>query len=373
MALRSLRQLVEPERIVAVAPVEPMPAWARRAERNLFAAAGEAERYALGTAGAAPPDRVIAELEQIPPGPFLALVSLPQPDLPALLGRLHARGCRAAVLVGGAMPLPERHALQAQAPRPGPPPARAHPDRPPPAAPGPQPRCRRDAPAAGRARLRGPVGRDHHRHAGLGRRPRHRLLARGGAGRQHGGEAGRPARPSGPRPPDPLHPPPARGHQRRPPLHVGGQGRRPRQARDRHPQRPLHGPRRRSRPRASARPRRCLRGRLPPCRHAAGPPYRGAVRHRRHARRQRRPPPLPAAPGPPRHRQQRPRPRPARGRPAGGARGRPHPHAGPGPRSRTRRLCRRGPATPARPGLRCRAGPLRTHGRGPAGALCPGG
>ena len=115
MALRSLRQLVEPERIVAVAPVEPMPAWARRAERNLFAAAGEVERYALGTAGAAPPDRVIAELEQIPPGPFLALVSLPQPDLPGLLGRLHARGCRAAVLVGGTMPLPERHALQAQA------------------------------------------------------------------------------------------------------------------------------------------------------------------------------------------------------------------------------------------------------------------
>ncbi len=117
MALRSLRQLVEPERIVAVAPVGAMPAWALRAERNLFAATTEVERYAVGTAGAAPSDRVLASLDHLPAGPFLALVSLPQPDLPALLDGLHAHGCRAAVLVGGAMPLPERHALQAQARR----------------------------------------------------------------------------------------------------------------------------------------------------------------------------------------------------------------------------------------------------------------
>jgi acyl-CoA synthetase (NDP forming)/RimJ/RimL family protein N-acetyltransferase len=117
MALRSLRQLVEPKRIVAVAPVGATPAWALRAERNLFAATTDVERYSVGTAGAAPSDRVTASLDHLPAGPFLALVSLPQPNLPALLDGLHAQGCRAAVLVGGTMPLPEREALQARARR----------------------------------------------------------------------------------------------------------------------------------------------------------------------------------------------------------------------------------------------------------------
>lgn len=115
MSMRSLRQLVMPERILAVAPVGERPAWAVRAERNLFAGRGADERHALGTVGEAPPELVISDLARHPPGPFLALICLPQPEPAALLARLQQAGCRAAILIGGGLPLEARRALEEQA------------------------------------------------------------------------------------------------------------------------------------------------------------------------------------------------------------------------------------------------------------------
>lgn len=107
LSLRGLRQLVAPERVVAVAPEGGVrPDWARLAERNLFAGRFAGPRLTVGTTGEAPAGAVVAAVEDLAPGPFLALIALPQPDPAGLLRRLHGRGCRAAVLVGaGAGPL----------------------------------------------------------------------------------------------------------------------------------------------------------------------------------------------------------------------------------------------------------------------------
>ena len=103
MSVRGLKQLVVPDRVVFVAPAGgAAPAWARAAERNLFAGSFAGERLALGTVGEAPAGAVLSGVEALPVGgrPFLALVALPQPDPAGLIERLHARGCRGALLVG---------------------------------------------------------------------------------------------------------------------------------------------------------------------------------------------------------------------------------------------------------------------------------
>ncbi|HEX8375033.1 MAG TPA: GNAT family N-acetyltransferase, partial [Geminicoccaceae bacterium] len=121
--MRGLKQLVVPDRVVFVAPGGgAAPAWARAAERNLFAGSFAGERLALGTVGEAPASAVLSGVDALPVGgrPFLALVALPQPDPAGLIERLHARGCRGALLVGAgigplALGAEARLALQARA------------------------------------------------------------------------------------------------------------------------------------------------------------------------------------------------------------------------------------------------------------------
>jgi acetyltransferase len=122
VSVRGLKQLVVPDRVIFVAPDGGAPAWARTAERNLFAGRFAGERLALGTLGEAPAAAVLPGVDALPVGGrlFLALVALPQPDPAGLIGRLHARGCRGVLLLGAgigpmALDAEARRALQAQA------------------------------------------------------------------------------------------------------------------------------------------------------------------------------------------------------------------------------------------------------------------
>ena len=101
MTVRTLKQLVVPERVVAVAPVGATPGWARQLERNLFRGGFAGERLTLGTVGEAPAEAVLAGPEALDGRPFLALIALPQPEPVLLLERLQACGCRVAILIGG--------------------------------------------------------------------------------------------------------------------------------------------------------------------------------------------------------------------------------------------------------------------------------
>ena len=56
---------------------------------------------ALRSTGRAPAEACLETLAGLAPEPRLAVVCLPQADLPALLGELAGCGCRAVVLVGG--------------------------------------------------------------------------------------------------------------------------------------------------------------------------------------------------------------------------------------------------------------------------------
>ena len=101
MSLRNLQHLFEPERILWIGPVgEPAP-WARIAEANLWAGGFAGEIRALRSTGDAPAEAQLTSLQDIPAEPRLAVVCLPQADLPALLGELAACGCRVVVLIGG--------------------------------------------------------------------------------------------------------------------------------------------------------------------------------------------------------------------------------------------------------------------------------
>ena len=69
---------------------------------------------ALRSTGRAPAEARLASLADVPAEAFLAVVCLPQENLPELLTALSDRGCRAVNLVGGGAPLtrstPGRHA-----------------------------------------------------------------------------------------------------------------------------------------------------------------------------------------------------------------------------------------------------------------------
>jgi hypothetical protein len=88
VSVRGLKQLVVPDRVIFVAPDGGAPAWARTAERNLFAGRFAGERLALGTLGEAPAAAVLPGVDALPVGGrlFLALVALPQPDPAGLIG-----------------------------------------------------------------------------------------------------------------------------------------------------------------------------------------------------------------------------------------------------------------------------------------------
>lgn len=101
MTLRSLQHLFEPERILWVGPVGQTAPWAGVAERNLFDTGFQGQLHALNSTGAAPEEQRLGDLDEYRAGPCLAVVCLPQADLPALIDALGAKGCRAAFLLGG--------------------------------------------------------------------------------------------------------------------------------------------------------------------------------------------------------------------------------------------------------------------------------
>jgi hypothetical protein len=102
MSLRSLRHLFEPERILWVGPAgEPAP-WVRIAEANLWDAGFKGPVQALRSTGRAPSEACVGTLAGLAPEARLAVVCLPQADLPGLLGELAACSCRAVAPIGWA-------------------------------------------------------------------------------------------------------------------------------------------------------------------------------------------------------------------------------------------------------------------------------
>jgi acetyltransferase len=101
MSLRSLRHLFEPERVLWVGPQGDAPRWAQIAEANLWDAGFPGPILALRSTGRAPAEARLESLAGLAPEPRLAVVCLPQADLPALLAELAACSCRAVALVGG--------------------------------------------------------------------------------------------------------------------------------------------------------------------------------------------------------------------------------------------------------------------------------
>ncbi len=117
MSLRSLRHLFEPERILWVGPEGEAPGWARIAEANLWEAGFAGPILALRSTGRAPADTRLESLDGLAAEPRLAIVCLPQTELPALLGQLAACSCRAVALVGGGAPAVALDPEQARAAR----------------------------------------------------------------------------------------------------------------------------------------------------------------------------------------------------------------------------------------------------------------
>ena len=247
MSLRSLRHLFEPERILWVGPEGEAARWAQIAEANLWDAGFQGPIQALRSTGRAPAEACLETLAGLAPEPRLAVVCLPQADLPALLGEL------------ACLQLPRRHPARRRDRRRsarrrggtrgagGSTSARAAPDRP---GSGRRDRagaaaqhglCHGDA-AAGRPRFRHPVGFDRDRHARMGGRAEDRLLPHCLRGRACGGGAGRHSGLPRPGHRDPGHPDPSRRHRRRAALHVGCARRRPHQARARSQGRPAARP-----------------------------------------------------------------------------------------------------------------------------------
>ncbi len=90
MSLRSLRHLFEPERILWVGPAGEAARWVQIAEANLWEAGFQGPIQALRSTGRAPAEACLETLAGLAPEPRLAVVCLPQADLPALLGELAA-------------------------------------------------------------------------------------------------------------------------------------------------------------------------------------------------------------------------------------------------------------------------------------------
>src|SRR3954470_16744542 len=117
MSVRSLRHLFEPERILWIGPVhEPAP-WVRLAEANLWDHGFKGPIRALRSTGRAPAEARLASLADVPAEACLAVVCLPQENLPELLTALSDRGCRAVNLVGGGAAAHTLDAGQARAVR----------------------------------------------------------------------------------------------------------------------------------------------------------------------------------------------------------------------------------------------------------------
>ncbi len=101
MSLRSLRHLFEPERILWVGPHGPPARWVPIAEANLWDAGFVGTIHSLRSTGRAPEAARIEELAPLAEAPCLAIVCLPQADLPTLVDELATIGSRAIVMIGG--------------------------------------------------------------------------------------------------------------------------------------------------------------------------------------------------------------------------------------------------------------------------------
>lgn len=101
VTVRSLKQLFEPERIVWVGPVGPVPRWGRAAEANLWSSGFKGTISALRSTGLAPAEARIDSPKALPGAPFLGVICLPQPELPQLLEDLAAGGCQVVIIIGG--------------------------------------------------------------------------------------------------------------------------------------------------------------------------------------------------------------------------------------------------------------------------------
>ena len=101
MSLRSLLHLLEPESILWLGPTGDAPPWVAIAEANLWDAGFAGTILAARSAGRAPAEARVADLAALEVLPRLAVICLPQDDLPDLLRSLSGRGCRAASLIGG--------------------------------------------------------------------------------------------------------------------------------------------------------------------------------------------------------------------------------------------------------------------------------
>ena len=101
MSLRSLGHLFEPERILWVGPDGPAARWVRIAEANLWDAGFAGTIHALHSTGRAPEASRLDRLAPLAQEPCLAIVCLPQADLPALIDGLAGIGSRAVVVIGG--------------------------------------------------------------------------------------------------------------------------------------------------------------------------------------------------------------------------------------------------------------------------------
>ena len=95
MSLRSLGHLFEPERILWVGPDGPAARWVRIAEANLWDAGFAGTIHALRSTGRAPEAARLDRLAPLAQEPCLAIVCLPQADLPALIDGLAGIGSRA--------------------------------------------------------------------------------------------------------------------------------------------------------------------------------------------------------------------------------------------------------------------------------------
>src|SRR4051812_17834759 len=101
MSVRNLRHLFEPERILWIGPAQAPAPWVRLAEANLWDHGFMGPIKALRSTGRAPGEACIASLADMEVEAHLAVVCLPQENLPELLTALADRGCRAVNLVGG--------------------------------------------------------------------------------------------------------------------------------------------------------------------------------------------------------------------------------------------------------------------------------